>query len=147
MTKPIINSRSVRFYCRYRARFKAKKEFEQLAKDIIDLCIEETPKQRKIIKKKQLYGALIKKADSLRDYVNAIRESNKEIEISAETLLENFRLLVLLMNSLIADAKKDTAIFTEDVLKGYLSSDVKDFEKELITFINQFKDKSSTSLN
>jgi len=147
MRKPIINRTSTGIYCRLRARFKAQKEFEELAKDILELCIEEAPAHRRIVKKKHLYKALVRKADSLRDYVGAIRASEKETEITAEELIEDFGLLVISMNTLIADAKSEERMFTEEALKDYLKLYAEDFKKELIKFINQFKGKSDTSLN
>jgi len=147
MRKPIINRTSVGIYCKCRARFKAKKEFEQLVKDIIDLSIEESPRHRKIIHKRHLYRAVVKKADSLRDYANAVKDSENETEINAETLIDDFRLLVIFMNTLISDAKSEDRGFTEELLKDYLKVSTEDFEKELIQFINQFKNKSDTSLN
>ena len=145
--KPIINERSIGAYCRLRARFRAKKEIEQLVKDIIDLSIEESSRHRKIIHKRHLYRAVVKKADSLRDYANAVKDSEKETEINAETLIDDFRLLVIFMNTLIADAKSEDRGFTEELLKDYLKVSTEDFEKELIKFINQFKNKSDTPLN
>ena len=147
MKKPITNGRSIGAYCRLRARFRAKKEFEQLTKDIIDLSIEESPRQRKIIRKRHLYRALVKKADSLRDYVNAIKESDKETEITAETLLEDFGLCAKAMNISIEMSREEHSIYSEEDLKYWQNYFVKDFEKELIQFINQFKNKSDTPLN